>query len=84
MMRAPQGAVYVVPASAIDYHRRLAASIGRRDLKIVPISFLETDQWRGWEMTALLLDHALHLNQYQTDLFVQIRNLRIRGQQTGD
>jgi hypothetical protein len=35
MTRAPQGAIYVWPNSNLNYPRRLADHLGRRDLKIV-------------------------------------------------
>ena len=59
MRGAPQGAVFIWPyRSSVEYARALAHYIGRTDLHIVSLSWLEPDQWRGLELTGIVLDHA--------------------------
>lgn len=53
---APQGAVYVVPHSAVDYTRRLAESLGRADLRIERPDYF-FDKWHGLQLP-VVVDHA--------------------------
>ena len=42
---------------SISYARSLAHHLGRDDLKVVSQSWLEPMNWRGLELTGIVLDH---------------------------
>lgn len=59
MQAAPIGAhVVVLHQIHVAYSRRLAERIGREDLKIVPLTFLDDNRWRGLKFAGLIVDHA--------------------------
>lgn len=64
---APAGAVFVWCKEHIIYAKNIARDIGRKDLEIVPPSWLEHDHWRGRNLTGLVVDHAAHLTPRQCD-----------------
>lgn len=57
MQEAPSGAVYVWPSSR-SYAVSLARTLGRDDLEIVPLSWLDGHGWMGRNITGLVIDHA--------------------------
>lgn len=70
MRAAKRGAVFIVGARPmVDYARRLAESIGRDDLKIVTLQWLEPNNWSGREFTGITVDHDLRLTEKQQVLF---------------
>lgn len=59
MQDAPQGAFFVWPiASSRWYAERLAEYLCRKDLHVISVADLDTNELRGIEMSALILDHA--------------------------
>ncbi len=73
MKKAPRNAVYVVSAGEINYAQGLAASIDRRDLRIVGPSFLERERWRGIQPKTICFDHALYNSLTDARLREQLR-----------
>ena len=70
---APKQAVYVWVNTRLDYPKDLAAKLGRRDLEIVSPGWLTSDQWRGRNLSAVMLDHATELSDHQWSELIQIR-----------
>lgn len=59
LQSAPPDAVYVVHTYAMErYARDLAHHLGRKDITIKPMSWLEADRWRGTRLDKIVLDHA--------------------------
>lgn len=75
MQRAPQGAFFVCPneAFARQYGRDLARHLGREDLKLVSLSWLEKPHnWRG-SNRSIVVDHAVErLSETQFAAFREI------------
>lgn len=70
MKTAKRGAVFIVGTRPmVNYARHLAESIGRDDIKIVPLSWLEPDNWIGRKFTGIVVDHDLALTEKQQALF---------------
>jgi hypothetical protein len=69
MMAAHRDSTFVWCNGHLEYPKRLAAKVGREDLKIVSPYWLEEGRWRGLELTDLLLDHATELSARQMDAF---------------
>ena len=67
MHSAPPKAIYVWCNDRLDYPKRLALDIGRKDLQIVGPSWLR-DGWYGLEYPAIVVDHATHLGDEQIRL----------------
>lgn len=61
MRGAPEAAVYVWCNDALAYPRRLAQSLGRGDLDIVPPAFVTDARYMGLG-NAVILDHAVELS----------------------
>lgn len=61
LLNAPREAVFVWANGHLDYPRRLAAQLGRSDIKIVSPDWVVDRRWVGTEMTAVILDHDLGL-----------------------
>jgi hypothetical protein len=57
MMEAPHGAIYVWLNGRLDYPRRLADHIGRRDLVIVSAGSVRLETVIG-KMVVMVVDHA--------------------------
>lgn len=58
MKSAPQGAVFVWRNGQIEYPIALAKKIGREDLVVKPMSWLEPRNVMGRTLPGLVLDHA--------------------------
>lgn len=58
MKAAPNGSVFVWCNSAVEYPKRLAKAIGRDDLVVRPLSWLERHNVEGRKLVGLVLDHA--------------------------
>jgi hypothetical protein len=70
MRAAKRDSVFIVGnRNMVDYARHLAESIGRDDLKIVTLTWLEENSWRGREFTGITVDHDLQLTEKQQTLF---------------
>lgn len=83
MQEAPQNAVFIWCNDVLEYPRRVAARIGRTDLKIVGPVWLDDERWRGLEPTSIVADHALILDgnrrvSYQRAL-IQVRPYSTAG-----
>ena len=68
MEETPKGAVFVWCNGHTDYPRFLARKIAREDLQIKAPTWLE-NQWRGLELTGVVVDHAARLTDRQWDGF---------------
>jgi hypothetical protein len=64
MQSAPRGAIYLWCNDEIDYAKRLAALLGRSDLRIVKRSWLETSSGFNGD---LVVDHAFNVVRPPTD-----------------
>lgn len=81
MRRAPNGALYIWPASgSLHYARLLAKFLGRDDLEIVNTSILERDaeRLRGRTLTGIVLDHAIEATGDELDLLRALRKRLVR------
>jgi hypothetical protein len=58
MKAAPHGAVFVWCNSELEYPKALAWAIGRDDLDIRPLSWMEPRNVMGRKLGGLVLDHA--------------------------
>lgn len=47
LLEAPENSIYVWVNGKVDYPKRLAAHLGRDDIKIVPPSFIGDQKLRG-------------------------------------
>lgn len=61
MQAAPQGAVFVWCNSRVEYPIALAKELGREDLVVQPMSWLEPRNVMGRTLSGLVLDHAAPL-----------------------
>jgi len=61
MQAAPQGAVFVWCNSHVDYPIALARALGRGDLAVYPLAWLEPINVIGRNLSGLVLDHATPL-----------------------
>lgn len=64
LLEAPENSIYVWVNGKVDYPKRLAAHLGRDDIKIVPPSFIGDQKLRG-RNNPIVLDHAVHLTPEQ-------------------
>lgn len=64
LIDAPKNSIYVWVNGKVDYPKRLAAYLGRDDIKIVPQSFIGDQKLRGIN-NPIVLDHAVHLTHEQ-------------------
>ncbi|WP_167313395.1 hypothetical protein [Ralstonia insidiosa] len=70
MEKAPTAAVFIWCNDRLDYPKRLARSIKRRDLQIVGPGWLENG-WIGRRFTGIVVDHAAHLSPQKIGLLTQ-------------
>lgn len=88
MQEAPHGAVYVWVNSRLDYPVRHARALGRNDLEIVPLSWLDGHRWRGRDITGLVIDHAvverLRYNHFRTIDEIQARVQWLKNAHSGN
>lgn len=61
MLKAPQGAIYIWPSrTSIGYAKDLAMHLGRHDLKIESVGYLDTShRFHGARGVTVVLDHAV-------------------------
>jgi hypothetical protein len=71
--RRAAGAVYIWVNNQLQYPRSLAKTLGREDLTVVSPGWLDSYQWRGMELTGVLLDHAARLKGDQWDHLFEAR-----------
>lgn len=76
MKDAPVGAVYVWCNSKTTYPRELARAIGRDDLNVVPLLWLDGRNVRGRTFNGVTVDHAAHCD---ADAYEALDYLRTRG-----
>lgn len=79
MLHAPKGAVFIWPTASLSYPRQLARAIGRDDLLIKPISWLDPSRLHGIRAVAIV-DHSCHsLTRENLDAldFLRMRMLSI-------
>ena len=60
MLGAPTGAIYVWCNGALNYPSSLARFLHRTDLKIVSPQWVLDCNWRGMEVSGVVLDHAIY------------------------
>lgn len=77
IVNAPLGSVYVWCNGVMDYPRCLVRRLNRTDIKVVPPSWITSDNWRGKELKGVVVDHALKLTPDQYESLNVIRS-RIR------
>ena len=75
MESAEKGAVFVWCNSDIEYPISIAKKIGRDDLKIVRLSWLDGYIWRGTELSGLIIDHDCRLSDNQINAISMIKPL---------
>ena len=73
MLAAPPGAIFIWGGHELRYAVRLAADIGRGDLRIRPLSWFDDGAWRGLDMTGLVIDHAVAMS---CERFASLREIR--------
>lgn len=76
MESAPIGAVFVWCNGRTEYPKTLARELGRDDLDIRPLSWLETHRVAGIRPFAVVVDHAALL---ETEAQATVKYLRARG-----
>lgn len=76
MKDAPKGAVFVWCNSRIDYPLNLAKTLGRDDLVVRPLSWLEPRNVMGRNFPGVILDHAA---QPGSEGHAALHYLRTRG-----
>lgn len=59
MQAAPQAAIFVWCDSSLYYPKYLARRLGRKDLRVVPASWLTASMWGTSPDTHVVIDHAL-------------------------
>lgn len=59
MREAPEGSLYIWCSNTLDYPKTLAKNLGRSDLRIVGLGFLDDTRWAGREFAGVVLDHAV-------------------------
>ena len=74
----PIGAIFIWCNNDIRYPTNLAVSIGRNDLEIVGVSFLDNLKFLGREFTGFDVDHATEINENRLKAMGIIRT-RIRA-----
>lgn len=62
MKAAPVGSVYVWCNSVTSYPKTLARDLGRKDLQIKPLSWLEPQNVYGHNLASVVIDHAARLD----------------------
>ena len=60
IQESPQGALYCWVHSNTDYARRLAAHLGRKDLRFCGPEYLRNNRYRGLPVQ-VVVDHAVEL-----------------------
>ena len=65
---APPSAVFIWVSADLGYPKRLAAKIGRSDIKIESPDWLDY-RFRGQRPSAVVVDHAARLTQRQIDAY---------------
>lgn len=78
MLTAPEDAVYVWVNNVLEYPRILARELGRTDLTIVPVSWLDVRSVAGRTFTGVVLDHAARPSSQQWDVYLKYVLPRIR------
>lgn len=69
MKRAKTNAVFIWPtSSSLWYPKKLAAKLGRGDLKIVTPSWLDSESCRARMFSEIIVDHATRLSSKQYDV----------------
>ncbi len=76
MTDAPPGSVYVWCNDRTDYPLDLARHLGRKDLRVRPLSWLDLRTVAGSSCPAVIVDHAAHLSDRARDA---LRYLSIRA-----
>ena len=65
----PKDAVFVWVDNDTSYPKSLAKSLGRDDLEIVGVSFLDSNKFRGRNYTGIDIDHAVEMSPERIDAF---------------
>lgn len=67
MRAAAKGALFIVPdgTGRRGYFFHLAHHLGRSDLRLEPVSVLDSDRLRGLEFPAVVVDHAVRMTDRQ-------------------
>jgi len=73
MKAAPEGSVFVWCNHDLHYPRELAMFVGRTDLKVVPLGWLENGAGRGRNFTGITVDYAAQLSVAAQDNLINIR-----------
>jgi hypothetical protein len=76
MTDAPLGSVFVWCNSRTAYPKELAIQLGRDDLQVVPLLWLDGRNVRGRTFTGVIVDHAAHCDN---DAYEALNYLRARG-----
>lgn len=64
MLAAPPGAFFVWCNSKLSYPKALARHLGRDDLQIKPLSWLQIQNLAAWHaVSGVVLDHAAYLEE---------------------
>lgn len=66
LVSAPQSAVFIWVSADLRYPKRLAATLGRSDIKIKSPDWLDY-RFRGQRYSAVVVDHAARLTRRQID-----------------
>lgn len=72
MLEAPQNAVYVWCNDRTEYPHKLALTMGRGDLRVVPKRWLQSHSWRGCQLDGLVVDHDTRLTREDVDAIYEI------------
>lgn len=79
MLNAPHGAVYVWVNDSLSYPKALARRLGRDDLDIKTLTWLDDDNhFMGREYSGVVLDHAAVPTGKQMDNFYKVNRLCVR------
>lgn len=69
MREAPQGAVFVWCNSHLHYPKALASALGRKDLDVQPLSWLDRMEVVAGNTRPVVVDHAAILSSPQKEAF---------------
>lgn len=78
MLDAPAGAVFVWCNSNLGYPKALAVAVGREDLDVRPLTWMEMRNVAARKVTGLVIDHAAALSGkgYEALMYVRERGVQ--------
>ena len=79
MREAPPNAFFVWITSQLKYPRELALFAKRQDLVVVSPEWIEAESFRGFNPTAIVIEHHLREEGWSDKFATSLRIARMRG-----